>query len=749
MPVSTTQLRDSDHFVTYTNAQGSLVTAPRDLIISTYAPATPGRYPVIVYSHGHGGSGTAGSGSGITAQALADLGYIVIAPTHLDSSAVYPATITQQFGLFNPVSSLHRTADVQFALDQVATLVAALPGYSADASRPVVAGHSHGAFTAALIAGAQSDLHAGGLAPNNPYGMTAIADPRFAAAILLSPQGADTPWGGLSPTSWNGIRIPLLVVTGTLDDELGLAGWQGRLDPFGESGVAGAAVVYRDATHADIGGNTSIPGMTASIVGLADRFLDGFLGGDAAALAAFATATSLMNLELRLAQAFSRPVVGAIGTGVLNGGAGADLLEGLATSDQITGGAGADTLTGGGGADVFRYLATSDSTASSQDTITDFQTGLDRIDLTALNPTSISIARLVGGSAVYAQTPGGAFQAFLPGATLNATDIAHAGGFGVYVIGSDSVDVIVGGERPDPLVGYGGDDIITGGAGADAIAGGAGRDVFRYVAWGDSNQTTGFDNLYDFTTGEDRIDLTGIGATSISILRTDNGSSFIYAETAQGVFLTTAANRIVQATDMTYGSGPGGVGAFGIYLVGSGVADTLVGTSLADPIAGGAGNDTITGGGGADAMFGDGGADTFVYVAASDSTAAASDGIFGFVSGQDRLDLRAVRTGAADTFGIAYLAGGSYLFVDLGGNGASDLVIGLAGVTLVASDILWNAGAIGEAPGLKDQGPEVLPDEDGAEFEGLADGTGLSGHTGRFTLDLEGAGGVHAQDWYL
>ena len=432
------------------------------------------------------------------------------------------------------------------------------------------------------------------------------------------------------------------------------------------------------------------------------------------------------------------------------GSVGNDILIGNDVANVLTGGGGADTLAGGAGADTFRYLAASDSTAAASDTITDFVAGIDRIDLTALNPSSVSIARLAGGgTVVFAETAGGAFQTFVAGASLNGGDFVFNSGFGVFVIGSEGADVIQGTAVPDPLVGNGGDDVITGGAGADAIAGGDGRDVFRYVSRGDSNQTTGFDNLYDFTSGEDRIDLTLLNASSISILRTDNGSSFIYAETAAGVFLTTAANRTVQATDITFGSGPGGVGAFGIYMVGSGVNDVLVGTRLADPIAGGGGNDTITGGGGADAMFGDGGADTFVYLSASDSTAAASDGIFGFVSGTDRLDLRAVRTGAADTFGIAYLSGGSYLFVDLGGNGTSDLVIGLAGTTLVASDILWNSGAIGEQPGAKAAGPEVLPVGDGGYLFDGEMSLDLSPMTGRWMLDLEGARGFHGQDWYL
>ena len=434
----------------------------------------------------------------------------------------------------------------------------------------------------------------------------------------------------------------------------------------------------------------------------------------------------------------------------LIGTAAVDVLTGGAGDDLIAGGGGADTLTGEDGADTFRYLAASDSTAAAQDTITDFQTNVDRIDLTALNPTSVSIARLAGGGTViFAATPGGAFQTFAAGTSLNGGDIVFGGGYGVYVIGSDAADTILGTAVPDPIVGNGGDDVITGGAGADAIAGGAGRDVFRYVSRGDSNQQTGFDNLYDFTTGEDVIDLTAMNVTSVSILRSDNGSSFIYAETAQGVFLTTAANRSVQATDITYGAGPGGVGGFGIYMVGSAVNDVLVGTSLADPLYGREGNDTITGGGGADAMFGEGGIDTFVYLSASDSTQAATDGIFGFASGTDRLDLRAVRTGAADTYGIAYLAGGSFLFVDLGGNGTSDMVIGLAGTTLVAGDILWATGAIGEEPAVKDAGPQTLPGADAVDLIDTDMAFELSPYTGACIRYLDGARGLHGQDWYL
>ena len=435
---------------------------------------------------------------------------------------------------------------------------------------------------------------------------------------------------------------------------------------------------------------------------------------------------------------------GGIGADRFTGGAEANTFRGNGGNDILTGGGGADTLTGGSGADVFRYLAASDSTAAVQDIITDFQVGTDRIDLTALNPISVSVARLAGGgSVVFAETANGLFQLFAANANLTGADFIYTAPIGVYAIGSDEADDLSGSVIADPIVGGAGDDVLTGLGGADAIAGGTGRDIFRYTSVSDSNQTTGFDNLYDFVTGEDRIDLTPLNPTSISILRSDNGSSFVYAETPGGSFLTTAAGRAVNGSDIMY------AGGFGIYMVGAGAADTLIGTSRADPIAGGGGNDTIIGGGGADALFGDAGADTFVYRTASDSTAAASDGIFGFVSGEDKVDLRLIRTSSADTYGIAYLAGGSFIFVDLGGNGSTDMVIGLAGTTLRDTDIRWLPGSIGEEPEVKDNGPDVLPIEDVEGLDGLGD---LAAHSGRFMLDLDPAagGGFHGSpDWYL
>ena len=62
-----------------------------------------------------------------------------------------------------------------------------------------------------------------------------------------------------------------------------------------------------------------------------------------------------------------------------------DRLSGDDGANVITGGGGADTLAGRGGADRFVYAAVTDSTPDSPDVITDFQPGLDKIDLSLID----------------------------------------------------------------------------------------------------------------------------------------------------------------------------------------------------------------------------------------------------------------------------------------------------------------------------------------------------------------------------
>jgi Ca2+-binding RTX toxin-like protein len=82
----------------------------------------------------------------------------------------------------------------------------------------------------------------------------------------------------------------------------------------------------------------------------------------------------------------------AIEDGNLNmlGGAGNDTLIGGDGADFLFAGLGADDLTGGAGADLFRYDLATHSTAALTDEILDFQSGIDKIDLSRIDANSNS-----------------------------------------------------------------------------------------------------------------------------------------------------------------------------------------------------------------------------------------------------------------------------------------------------------------------------------------------------------------------
>lgn len=441
-------------------------------------------------------------------------------------------------------------------------------------------------------------------------------------------------------------------------------------------------------------------------------------------------------------------VVGGEGDDNLEGSDGSDALVGGNGSDILNGGMGADTMTSGAGQDLFFYLSVAESQASTGiDTITDFQSRFDQISLTVLTFTSISLVNLGASTYLFADGPTGPFQLLVLDRTVAGTDVRYNGNFGIFMLGGDLNDALRGTTFADPIVGNGGNDVITGGGGADAIAGGAGNDFFRYESPTHSSQANGFDNLYDFTTGEDVIDLSAMAAltvtvNSISIIRTDNGSSFVFAETSQGSFLTTAAFRAVNASDISY------AGTFGVYMIGSNNAETLIGTTRNDPLDGGGGNDILIGGMGADGLVGGEGADVFRYASVADSTLAAgsADIIRDLVSGLDKIDLRDVRTGARDSFGIAYIDTSSFLFVDLGGDGVNEMLIQFTNVRLTASDILWTPASLGAEPVIKAVGPEILPALEDIDAEEAMCASG------RFMIDLDFGVGPdlrHSQDWFL
>ncbi len=104
------------------------------------------------------------------------------------------------------------------------------------------------------------------------------------------------------------------------------------------------------------------------------------------------TLGSVVNVENVTGSGFGDTITGDIdgnvlkgegGDDVLDGAAGADTIDGGAGNDTIIGGAGKDMLSGGADADVFKYLSVAD--VAKGEIITDFQPGIDKIDLSAID----------------------------------------------------------------------------------------------------------------------------------------------------------------------------------------------------------------------------------------------------------------------------------------------------------------------------------------------------------------------------
>lgn len=357
-------------------------------------------------------------------------------------------------------------------------------------------------------------------------------------------------------------------------------------------------------------------------------------------------------------------ILGGAGNDTIDGGSGDDLILAGAGDDRIISRAGYDRVSGGSGKDTFVLLPNVSGNYSNSLTITDFTPGQDRIDLSAFGISSWETLKALipygmagSGDTGFTFSRGGTISITLTGVnywTLSERDFILADsdapreifdGQNSHLFGGAGNDRLHGSANGATMFGGAGDDILYAAAyGPARMTGGPGRDVFT-LATGSTVVIT------DFTQGQDRIDVSGLGISSFDVLR-----DMMALSPASGYFQIAGANLalninrnkltaadFILAEDLpgrqitTYGGGPG-------VLVGGSGNDSLTGSFGSDRLFGGPGDDIIRddpyepyGGYGNDVWVGGSGRDTFII-----QNLYGRDVIADFTQGADRLDLSAL-----------------------------------------------------------------------------------------------------------
>jgi predicted dienelactone hydrolase len=189
---------------------------------------------MVIFSHGFTGCNTQ---SAFLMEALAQAGYLMVAPNHADAhcgSALRngaggwrPEEPFQRTGAWSEATYRDRRADIAAVLDGVLS-AKSFQGVPVDAGRVGIAGHSLGGYTALAMAGAWASWK----------------DPRIKAVLALSPFN--------SPFVANGelgqMNVPVLYQGGTLD--LGISPTVRRPDgAYDRSSAPKYYVEFRGAGH--------------------------------------------------------------------------------------------------------------------------------------------------------------------------------------------------------------------------------------------------------------------------------------------------------------------------------------------------------------------------------------------------------------------------------------------------------------------------------------------------------------------
>ncbi|RJF94507.1 DUF4394 domain-containing protein [Oleomonas cavernae] len=257
---------------------------------------------------------------------------------------------------------------------------------------------------------------------------------------------------------------------------------------------------------------------------------------------------SAFNDVLRGANGAANSLTGGTGNDTLEGRSGDDTLAGGVGNDTALGGLGNDTLTGGDGDDTLNGGIGADTMKGGLGNDTYSVDNAGDVVSEALGDGVDTVISMVDGytltSRVEVLILDGSGDLSGNGNSLANTIIGNRGSN--FLTGGCGADTIDGGIGNDDIFGGSGHDIITGGKGADGLYGELGFDVFVFAVH------SGVDTLYDFHDGQDKLDVSGYGFTSLADLAVTGSIAQVGADTVV-TFMGTDSVTLLDtlATDLT------------------------------------------------------------------------------------------------------------------------------------------------------------------------------------------------------
>ena len=312
-----------------------------------------------------------------------------------------------------------------------------------------------------------------------------------------------------------------------------LAGWYGNDTLIGGAGNDDIDGSFGDDTiDGGTGADTIEGGDGIDIVSFASATSGVVADLNAGGTVGDANGDTYANVENFLGSQFNDTLIGDAGSNELQGGAGDDILEGKGGADALVGGSGVDTVdyrsagsgiivdflaqtgsqsdaegdtytsienaigsnfndifvagdadnsfTGGSGADTYFIRA-----SASNDTITDYNTTDDIIDLTGFASYADADAAFASAETVNGNTvltlPGGGTLTLLgvDAASLDRAQFRFPTDAAGDIIGDDQDNVLTGTSEDNIIDGLGGNDTLLGLGGADTLNGGNGNDILN------------------------------------------------------------------------------------------------------------------------------------------------------------------------------------------------------------------------------------------------------------------------------